>query len=186
MIFLELFWGFLQVGMFSFGGGYSAIPLIRDLVLSKGWLTDPEISYIIAIGESTPGPVMVNMATYVGNVIGGFWGAFLATFAVVLPSFFIILLVMVILKNVLKNRFVKAALKGMKSCIIGIILATGCTIIFKNCFAGADSYAPDLRSILVTVVLVLIYYAGRVVFKKKMSPVTLLVISAFIGAFIFR
>ena len=93
MTYLDLFLGFLKVGCFAFGGGYGAVPLIRDVVLSYGWLTEEEISYMIAISESTPGPIMVNMATYVGSSQGGILGAALATLAVVMPSFFIIILV---------------------------------------------------------------------------------------------
>ena len=93
MIYLDLFLGFLKVGCFTFGGAYGAIPLIRDVVLSYGWLGDEELTYMIAISESTPGPIMVNLATYVGSSQGGFFGALLATLAVVLPAFFIIILV---------------------------------------------------------------------------------------------
>ena len=87
MIYLDLFLGFLRVGCFAFGGAYGAIPLIRDVVLSYGWLDDEALTHMIAVSESTPGPIMVNLATYVGNVQGGFLGALLATLAVVLPSF---------------------------------------------------------------------------------------------------
>ena len=92
MIYIELFLGFLKVGCFAFGGAYGAIPLIRDVVLSYGWLNDEMLTYMIAVSESTPGPIMVNMATYIGSSQGGFLGAVLATLAVVTPAFFIILL----------------------------------------------------------------------------------------------
>ena len=87
MIYLDLFLSFLKVGTFSFGGAYGAIPIIRDMVLAHGWLTDEKLTYMIAVSESTPGPIMVNLATYVGNTQGGFLRAFLATLGVVLPSF---------------------------------------------------------------------------------------------------
>lgn len=125
MICLDLLIGFLKVGLFSFGGAYGAIPLIRDVVLSYCWLEDEMLTYMIAVSESTPGPIMVNLATYVGSSQAGFWGALIATTAVVLPSFTIILLIMVLLKKLLKNPYVQAILRGMKPCIIGIILATG-------------------------------------------------------------
>jgi chromate transport protein ChrA len=91
MIYIELFLGFLKVGCFAFGGAYGAIPLIRDVVLSYGWLNDEMLTYMIAVSESTPGPIMVNMATYVGSVQAGFFGAVVATFGVVLPSFCVML-----------------------------------------------------------------------------------------------
>ena len=125
MIYLDLFLGFLRVGAFTFGGGYAAIPLIRDVVLSYGWLSEETLTYMIAVSESTPGPIMVNMATYVGSSQGGILGSALATLAVVLPSFCIILLILVLLKNLIRNEKVQAMLAGMQPCIIGIILATG-------------------------------------------------------------
>ena len=99
MIYAELFIGFLKVGLYYFGGAYAAIPLIRDVVLSYGWLDDNMLTYMIAVSESTPGPIMVNMATYVGSSRAGFPGALIATLAVVLSSFVIILLIMAVLKK---------------------------------------------------------------------------------------
>ena len=99
MIYLELFLTFLLIGVMAFGGGYAMIPLVRSFVVSNGWLTLEEVSNIIAIAESTPGPIAVNMATYVGSVqgmanggfLGAFLGSFLCTLGVVLPAFLIIL-----------------------------------------------------------------------------------------------
>lgn len=105
MIYFDLIIGFLKVGLFAFGGAYGAIPLIRDVVLSYGWIEDEMLTYMIAVSESTPGPIMVNLATYVGSSQAGFSGALIATTAVVLPSFIIILLVMVLLKKLLKNPY---------------------------------------------------------------------------------
>ena len=102
MIYLDLLVGFLKVGLFAFGGAYGAIPLIRDVVLSYGWISDEMLSYMIAVSESTPGPIMVNLATYVGSSQAGLAGALIATTAVVLPSFIIILLIMILLKKLLK------------------------------------------------------------------------------------
>ena len=135
MIYLDLFLGFLKVGCFAFGGAYGAIPLIRDVVLSYGWLNEETLTYMIAVSESTPGPIMVNLATYVGSSQAGFFGAMAATFAVVLPSFLIILLITALLKNVLKHKYVQAVLRGMKPCVIGIVLATGSYMIMKNGFS---------------------------------------------------
>ena len=107
MIYLDLFIGFLKVGLFAFGGAYGAISLIRDIVLSYGWLSEEMITYMIGVIESTPGPIMINLATYVGSSQGGVLGAMLATLAVVLPSFITILLVMIILKKVLNNSWIR-------------------------------------------------------------------------------
>ena len=182
MIYLELFWGFLKVGVFAFGGAYGAIPLIRDVVLSYGWLNDEVLTYMIAVSESTPGPIMVNLATYVGSNQAGLMGAILATTAVVLPSFCIILLLMAALKNAIKNKYVQAVLRGMKPCMIGIVLATGIYMIFNNCITAGK---PGMRSTVVTAILLLILYGSRFVLKKKISPILLIIISAGIGIAVF-
>ena len=119
MIYIDLLVGFLKVGLFAFGGAYGGIPLIRDVVLSYGWIGDEMLTYMIAVSESTPDPIMVNLATYVGSSQAGFRGALIATTAVVLPSFIIILLIMILLKRMLKNPYVQAILRGLKPCIIG-------------------------------------------------------------------
>ena len=129
MIYLELFLAFLKVGCFSFGGAYGAISLIRDVVLTHGWLSEETLTYMIAVSESTPGPIMVNLATYIGLSQAGISGAVLATFAVVLPAFVIILLFVAALKRVWNHGCVQAVIGGLKPCVIGIILATGVTMI---------------------------------------------------------
>ena len=182
MIFLELFLGFLQVGCFSFGGAYGAIPLIRDVVLSYGWLDDETLTYMIAVSESTPGPIMVNLATYTGSSQGGFWGAVIATTAVVLPAFVIILLVMVLLKAVLKNPYVQAVLKGLKPCVTGIILATGGYMIVNNCLPSGSA---DWKAAILTVLLLLILFGGERLLKKKISPILLIAISACLGILMY-
>lgn len=185
MIYRDLFLGFLKVGFFAFGGAYGAIPLIRDVVLSYGWLEDEMLTTMIAVSESTPGPIMVNLATYVGHSQAGFWGSLLATTAVVLPSFLIILLVMVLLKNALKNPYVQAVLRGVKPCIIGIILATGIYMIFHNCFGSLGAITPDLTAILITLGLAAVYFGSRKVMKKGISPIGLIGLSALVGVLVY-
>lgn len=185
MIYLDLFLGFLRVGCFAFGGAYGAIPLIRDVVLSYGWLTDEALTYMIAVSESTPGPIMVNLATYIGNTQGGFWGAILATTAVVLPSFIIILLVMIALKSLLKNKYVQAVLRGLKPCIIGIILATGIYMVINNCIPLRINTSANLQAIIITVVLAAVMMLAKPITKKPINPIVLIVISAFLGIAVY-
>ena len=187
MIYLDLFLGFLKVGCFAFGGAYGAIPLIRDVVLSYGWLTDEALTYMIAVSESTPGPIMVNLATYVGSSQAGLPGALLATTAVVLPSFLIILLVMAILKNALKNKYVQAVLRGMKPCVIGIVLATGVYMILKNMVLSVNgsSTVLDGKAIIITVGLFVMKYVYMKGKKKKLSPILLIVIAAVLGMLLY-
>ncbi len=182
MIYFDLLLGFLKVGCFAFGGAYGAIPLIREVVLSYGWLDDEALSYMIAISESTPGPIMVNMATYIGNSQGGFFGAVLATTAVVLPAFFIILLVMIALKSAIKNPYVQAVLGGMKPCIIGIILYTGADMILRNALPLGS---PDGKALGLTAVLAVILFGSKYILKKKLSPITLILISAVLGVVVY-
>ena len=181
MIYIELLIGFLEVGLLSFGGGYAAIPLIRDVVLSNGWLDEEMIAYMVAVSESSPGPIMVNMATYVGSIKGGFLGAVIATLAVVLPAFLIILLIMVLLRKLLQNRYVKAALSGMKPCIIGIILTTGIVMVLKNCGIFIGDYSPDILTIMLTCGITAVYFGSRKVLKKGISPIGLIGLSAVAG-----
>jgi len=178
MIILELFLAFLKVGCFSFGGAYFAIPLIRETVLSHGWLTDDAVSYMIAVSESTPGPIMVNMATYVGSSQAGFLGALVATTAVVLPSFVIILLICVLMKTFIKNPYVQAVLRGMKPCIVGIILATGMDMLAKNC---GFPVGPDYKAIILTAVLAFLFFGSEKLLKIRLSPIALIGISGVLG-----
>lgn len=185
MIYLQLFLAFLKVGCFSFGGAYSAIPLVRDAVLSNGWMQEETLSYMIAVSESTPGPIMVNLATYVGSTQAGFWGALLATFAVVLPSFLIILIVMVLLKHFLQNKYVQAVLRGLKPCVIGVILATGIFMMIDNCFLKGDALALDRRNLIMTGLLAVLIVVYRLVKKKKLSSIPLIVASAVLGMAVY-
>ena len=178
MIYLDLFLGFLKVGCFTFGGGYAAIPLIRDVVLSYGWLTEDRITYMIAVSESSPGPIMVNMATYVGSSQGGLLGAALATLAVVLPSFVIILAVMLLLKAFLQNPNVKALLGGMQPCVIGIILATGVIMTLHSCFPGGS---VDIRACIIALILGALVLLGKRKRKQPVSPIRLILLSAVLG-----
>lgn len=181
MIYLELFLGFLKVGCFSFGGAYGAIPLIRDVALGYGWLDEATLTYMIAVGESTPGPIMVNLATYVGASQGGFPGAVIATLAVVFPAFFIILLFMFALKKVWGNSYVQTGLEGVRSCVIGIILAVGVYMLLDGCVIQNTKLAIDVRTLLLTFFLGAVWFGIKYGAKKKLSPITLILFSAVLG-----
>ena len=184
MIYLDLFLGFFKVGCFAFGGAYGAIPLIRDVVLSYGWLNDEALAYMIAVSESTPGPIMVNLATYVGSSEAGVLGALVATLAVVLPSFIIILLITALLKNAFKNKYVQAALRGLKPCVIGIVLATGVYMLAMNCLTKAASEI-NLRAIIITVVLGITAVLYKHFSKKKIPPISMIILSSLLGMLVY-
>ncbi len=180
MIYFDLFIGFLKVGLFSFGGAYGAIPLIKDVVMHYKWMNEDQLANMIAISESTPGPIMVNLATYVGSTKGGILGSIIATFAVVLPAFLVVLIVMFLLKKVMDNPYTQAVLSGLKPCIIGIILATGITMLVKNSLyplAQSHEIAPSI----LLAILAAIYFGSERVIQKKISPIMLIVISACLG-----
>lgn len=185
MIYLSLFWEFLKIGMFSFGGAYGAIPMIREAVISKGWLDEDMFTNIIAVSESTPGPIMVNTATYIGNIQAGFLGALVSTIGVVLPSFLIILLIASLLKNALKNRYVQAALNGIKPCLAGVILATGIYMIFSIAFNDINSFVFDLTAMIIFAVLIAAVILWTKFQKKELSPIALIVFSAVLGVFLY-
>ena len=185
MIYLDLFIGFLEVGFFSFGGAYAAIPLIRDVVLAHDWMDDEMLAYMIAVSESTPGPIMVNLATYVGSNKGGMLGALIATTAVILPAFFIILIIMVLAKSLIKNPYLQATLLGLKPCVVGIILATGVYMILGNCNLTTNN-SVDFTAVIITCVLALIYFGSRKFIKKGLSPIGLICLSAVVGLAVLR
>ncbi len=185
MICLDLLIGFLKVGLFAFGGAYGAIPLIRDVVLSYRWIDDEMLTYMIAVSESTPGPIMVNLATYVGSSQAGLAGALIATAAVVLPSFIIVLLIMVLLKKLLKNPYMQAILRGLKPCIIGIILATGIFMIIQHCVGDPVNPHPDITALGLTALLAGVYFGSGKLMKKGISPICLISISALVGMAVY-
>ncbi len=185
MIYLELFLGFLKVGLFSFGGAYGAIPLIRDVVISYGWLDDEMLAYMIAVSESTPGPIMVNLATHAGSSQAGFPGALIATLTVVLPSFLIILLIMALLETALKSPYVQAVLQGLKPCITGIILATGAYMILQNCFTSMEHTTLNIQAAVLTLFLAMLYFGAKKILKNGLSPILLILLSAVAGVLIY-
>ncbi|MCI8660062.1 MAG: chromate transporter [Lachnospiraceae bacterium] len=182
MIYLDLFLGFLKVGCFSFGGAYGAIPLIRDVVLNYGWLTDEQLTSMIAVSESTPGPIMVNLATYVGSTQAGICGAILATFAVIFPAFVIILLITALLRSMLHHPYIKAVLGGLKPCMIGIILATGLYMTVDHCLIGKKL---DMLAAGITIALAAIMISYKKHFKKKLSPILLIILSGIAGILVY-
>ena len=148
-------------------------------------MDEEKLTYMIAVGESTPGPIMVNLATYIGSAKAGFAGAVLATFAVVLPAFLVILLITALLKNAIKNPYVQAVLSGLKPCVTGIVLATGCYMILHNCVMFETKVSVSVRAILLTIIIVGVKVAYKHFKKKKISPILLIAISAISGIIVY-
>ena len=185
MNLLNLLIGFLKVGLFAFGGGYAAVPLIRDVVMSYGWLDPDMLTNMIAVSESTPGPIMINLATYVGSIQGNIIGALIATLAVILPSFIIILIIVKMEKKLLKNQYVQAALSGIKPCVIGIIGATGAYMILQHIFTAFPGGTVDATAAAVTAALAMIYFGSRKVTKRGIPPILLIGTAALAGVLVY-
>ena len=188
MIYWELFFTFLQIGAFSFGGGYGMISLIREKALINGWLTEETLLNMIAVSESTPGPIAVNMATFVGKEQGGVLGSFVATLGVVLPSFLLILLIAALMRNLMKYAGVKAFLGGVRPCVVGLILATAVTMFITTImgFGGMGSaLSVDHKGLVIFAVLVAISLTAKRAFRKKPAPIVMILISAGLGMIIY-
>lgn len=169
MIFLELFLTFFKIGAFTFGGGYAMLPLVQEAVLSNRWLGLEEVINFIAVSESTPGPFAINMATYVGNQMGGVFGAFCATLGVVLPSFIIILIVAKCFDKFKNSHSVKGIMSGLKPAVVGLI-ASAVLSIGKTVFVTLDVYV-SAAIFLVSLILAL----------KKVHPIIIICLSAVAG-----
>lgn len=137
---LSLFTAFLKIGAFTFGGGYAMIPLIqKEMAEKRQWTTDDDILEIVAIAESTPGPIAINAATFVGFRVCGFWGALLATLGVVLPSFFIIFCISFVLKEFQGHLTVQYAFNGIRAGVLALIIKALWSM-YRQCPKNIVSY----------------------------------------------
>lgn len=189
MIYLELFFTFLKVGAFAFGGGYAMLSLIGDSVLGYGWMTEEKLLNFVGVETVIPGPIAVNMATYVGYEQGGFLGALLATIGVVLPSFVIILVVVALIHHLLKYPPVKALIAGMRPALGGLILAIAATMAL-TVFFGVDTIkninvAFDWRTLVVLTTVILFPLVWKRMKKKEFSSILLVAISGLMGMLLF-
>ncbi len=192
MIYLKLFLTFLEIGAVSFGGGYGMISLVREKVISNGWMTDGEFLNMIAVSESTPGPIAVNMATFVGSTQGGVLGSALATLGVVLPAFTIMLMIASLIRNLLKYKGVQALLGGIRPAVVGLIIATASTMILSTVLGlpsiseGFTLAIPDIiKNIGIFAAVVAVATVYKKIKKKKISPILLILFSGALGLILF-
>jgi len=184
MLYLRLFLLFLEIGAVSFGGGYGMLSVIRDEVLSHGMLNEEQLMNFIAVAESTPGPIAINMATFIGASQAGFLGALLATLGVVLPAFTIILLVGAILKNLLKYEGVQGFLCGVRPAVAALILATAVTMGIRTFFGLGNVYGEcsfNYKGLIILGVLIAVGLGSKYLLKKKVSPILMILLSAVLG-----
>ena len=188
MIYLKLFLTFLKIGAVSFGGGYGMISLIRETVIGNGWLTEGELLNFIAVSESTPGPIAINMATFIGASQGGIFGSFLATLGVVLPSFIIILTIASVASGLLKIPSVQAFLGGVKPCVVALILGTAVTMGLNSILgikAISEGIKFNIRGFIILLIILFVHFLFKYAFKKKTKPILMIILSAVLGVLIY-
>ncbi|MDO4939012.1 MAG: chromate transporter [Lachnospiraceae bacterium] len=207
-LYLKLFWEFFKTGLFAVGGGMATVPFLQDMGRTTGWFTSAELADMIAVSESTPGPIGVNMATYVGNVIGrqaggsavcGVFGGIIATLGLVAPSVIIILIIAGILKKFRDSKYVSAAFYGLRPASVALISAAGFAIILIAFFgvekisdfrtSGGISFGtsggvsggivPDWRYFALAAVLILL--TRFIPATKKLHPIIFILFSAVVG-----
>ncbi len=174
MIYLELFFHFFLIGAFTFGGGYAMLPLIQQTVLEQGWLNHQQVIDFVAVSESTPGPLAVNMSTYIGMRVAGITGAFAAALGVVLPSFLLILLISGCYHKFQSNRLVRGALYGLKPTVVALIITATISI------TGTVFHITDLMILKNGISLIILLVCAFLCFKKK-HPILIILISALLG-----
>ncbi len=186
MIYLRLFWEFFKAGLFAVGGGLATLPFLTAMSDSTGWFTKAQLADMVAVSESTPGPIGVNMATYVGFTPAGIPGAVIATLGLVTPSVIIILLIARVLKQFRENKYVDAAFYGLRPCSVGLIAAAGLLVV-KIALFDFDAYAlsgeiSDLfrvKALILTAVLLVLTRAVKQ--TKKLHPIFFILGSALVG-----
>ena len=189
MIFFELFYTFFLIGLFTFGGGYAMIPMIQEQVVGKGWISESSLTDFIAVSEVTPGPFALNISTFVGNTVGGVFGAICATVGVILPSLIIIIVIAMIMKKFMTNKFVQGALNGVKPIVLALILSTALVLLVKVIFFNGQAIQGDLqfdvKSLTSLFILSSILFIYKKTQKKNLGAIKLLGLSALLGMIIF-
>ena len=186
MIYLSLFWEFFKTGLFATGGGMATLPFLYRMSETKGWFTAAQLADMVAVSESTPGPIGVNMATYVGFTTAGIPGSLIATVGLITPSIIVILIIARILQKFRSNKTVDAAFYGLRPCSVGLIAAAGLLVV-KIALFTLDRYAEthaildalNLKAILLAAALLVLTRGMKQV--KKLHPIFFILASAVIG-----
>jgi len=186
MLLLRLFWEFFKTGLFAVGGGMATLPFLYNISDSTGWFTHAQLADMIAVSESTPGPIGVNMATYVGFTTAGIPGAVIATVGLVTPSVIIILLIARVLAAFRQNKYVDAAFYGLRPCSVGLIAAAGLMVVKIALFDFDLFYQTgrlldvfNLKALILAAVLLILTRGVKQL--KKLHPVIFILASAVVG-----
>lgn len=187
MIYLRLFFEFFKTGLFAVGGGMATLPFLYDMSERTGWFTASELADMIAVSESTPGPIGVNMATYVGFTTAGILGALISTIALILPGVLLTLIIAGMLGRFRENKYVDAVFYGIRPCSVGLIAAAGLLVVkislldfdmFKSTGKLIDVF--NFKGIILAVILIVL---TRYVKKTKgLHPIVFIAASALVGA----
>ena len=186
MIYLQLFWEFFKTGLFSVGGGLATLPFIYDMSDKTGWFTDQQIADMVAVAESTPGPIGINMATYVGYTTGGVFGSLIATLGIVTPAIVIILIIATCLRKFRDSRLVNDAFYGLRPASTALIAAAGLSVVLISLVDTAAYKASGTLGDLFcwkAIVLAAAIWAMTNVVKptKKLHPIVFIAASAAAG-----
>lgn len=184
MIYLELLWSFFQIGLFSIGGGYAAMPLIEHQVVDiHSWLTMTQFADIMTIAEMTPGPIAINSATFVGIQVAGMPGAFIATMGCVLPSCIIVMTLAYIYYHFRGLTVIQGILAGLRPAVISMIASAGISLIFLS-FYGQRRLPAELNSI--SYISVLIFSVGLIILRKwKVNPILVMACAGGAGILLY-
>ena len=178
MIYLQLFWEFFKTGLFAVGGGMATLPFLYDISDRMGWFTHAQLADMVAVSESTPGPIGINMATYVGFLTGVVGGAAVATLGLITPSIIVILIVFAFLEKFRESKYVGGAFYGLRPASTAMILAAG-VLVVKATFLPNGLAAMDWRLPVLAAVLLLL--TNAVPRTKKLHPIVFILGSAAVG-----
>lgn len=179
MLYVKLFWEFFQTGLFAVGGGMATLPFLYDISDRTGWFTHQDLADMIAVSESTPGPIGVNMATYAGYITSGIPGAVIATIGLITPSVIVILIVAAFLSKFHENKYVLGAFYGLRPASSAMITAAGLILARVVFFGGHFSNSVNIKAIILAVILLAFTHA--ITFTKKLHPVIWIIFSAIVG-----
>ena len=181
VLLLELFAIFFQIGLFSFGGGYAALPLIQEQIVTKhGWMTVTEFTDIITIAEMTPGPIAINASTFTGTQIGGLLGAVVATLGCILPSCIIVLTLATLYKKYRSLKLVDGILSGLRPAVVGLIASAGLSILIIALWGG-EKISFDIDFISLIIIALSIF----VLRKFKFSPIIVMLSCGVLGGLVY-
>ena len=181
MIYIQLLWSFIQIGLFSIGGGYASLPLIKHQVVDvHGWLTASQLTDIVTISQMTPGPIALNAATFVGTRIGGLPGAIVATLGCVLPSCIIVLALAWVYTKYKDLGLLRGILAGLRPAVVALIASAGLTILISALFV--NDVLPHALSDVDGIAVVLFVLSLVILRKWKPDPILVMVGSGVIGA----